>query len=286
MNSLALHDHTKEQLDRFAAKPSHAILLHGPKGSGKAALARLLAARLLGISAQDLQSFPYKVVVSSLEGKAISIESIRTLEHFLSLKVPTSAAYNRFVIIEDSDLLTHEAQNALLKTLEEPPEATFIILTSSTKEALLPTITSRLQEIIVTKPPAQKLIDHFTAAGFSETDIQQVYAISGGLPGLMQALLSDSDHPLKPATLTARLLLQQTAYERMLQVDELSKHRQLAIDVLYILQQMAHARLQVTTGSQFTKWLKILSASYTARNELQNSAQPKLVLDALMLKLS
>ena len=65
---------------------------------------------------------------------------------------------SKAVIIEDAHLLTTEAQNALLKVLEEPPAHTILILGSDTKEALLPTILSRCQ-IIELESTATKLTD-------------------------------------------------------------------------------------------------------------------------------
>lgn len=77
--------------------------------------------------------------------QSIGIEEVKNMQRKISLKPiksPTKA-----VIIEDAQLLTTEAQNALLKVLEEPPENTLLILGSDTKEALLPTILSRCQVI-------------------------------------------------------------------------------------------------------------------------------------------
>lgn len=62
---------------------------------------------------------------------------------------------NKLVIIEDAQLLTPEAQNALLKILEEPPAHTLIFLGTDTQEALLPTILSRCQLIVLEEESKQ-----------------------------------------------------------------------------------------------------------------------------------
>jgi len=85
------------------------------------------------------------------------------------------------------------------------------------------------------------------------------------------------------ATERARQLLSQTTYQRLLMVDELSKQRQLALDVTTILQQMAHVSLQNAKGEAANKWQAILKASYEAAEALSGSAQPKLILTKLML---
>ncbi|HSA83700.1 MAG TPA: hypothetical protein VLF20_02325 [Patescibacteria group bacterium] len=77
--------------------------------------------------------------------QSIGIEDIKHMQKKIFLK-PIKSAF-KAIIIEDAQLLTTEAQNALLKILEEPPEHTIIILSSETKETLLPTILSRCQLI-------------------------------------------------------------------------------------------------------------------------------------------
>jgi energy-coupling factor transporter ATP-binding protein EcfA2 len=283
---LVLHSKTQQGLIAFQTYPGHAILVLGPTGSGKAALSHHLAANLLETSTESLDSYAYLKIIGPIADKTIGIETIRDLESFLRLKVPGDKLVDRIVIIEDAQTLTTESQNALLKTLEEPPASTVLILTSNSEQALLPTLRSRMQTLNLVKPTKYQLEDYFAAGGFNSSKIDQSYAISGGLPGLMQALLSDSAHPLSEATKLAREILQGTAYERLLLVDSLSKQRSLAENVCFILQQMAHISLQSASQDSSLRWQTILTSSYEAAQSLANSTQPKLVLTNLMLNLS
>ncbi|MBI3290572.1 hypothetical protein HYZ78_04205 [Candidatus Microgenomates bacterium] len=70
------------------------------------------------------------------------IESIREIIHYLTLQTARRDE-NRGILIEDAHLMTEPAQNAFLKTLEEPPANTIIILTTPRDDLLLPTIVSR-----------------------------------------------------------------------------------------------------------------------------------------------
>lgn len=285
MKELILHQTTRRQLEVFVKKPAHALLLVAPTGSGKRTLAIRLSEMILGLDADSFEDYPYKMLVADQEGKAIGIEAVREIERFLSLKVPDSdiKEHNRPIIIENAHLLTLEAQNALLKTLEEPPQGTFIILTSNSEQALLPTIRSRARLLAANRPEQSDVEAYFQAKGADAQAIRQAFAISGGLPGLMQALLGESDHPMMAAVQYARQLLSQPVYERLLSVDELSKQKQLALDVTFILQQMARVSLQTATGHAADKWQRILSASYDAGGALSGNAQSKLVLTNLML---
>jgi len=104
--------------------------------------------------------------------QSIGIETVKLIQKKLYFKPVKSA--NKIIVIEDAHLLTPEAQNALLKVLEEPPANTYIFLGTETKEALLPTILSRCQ-IIELEEEQKKL---------SEKTIEELTVFIQNLPNL------------------------------------------------------------------------------------------------------
>ncbi len=264
--------------------PSQVLVLAGPEGSGKLAVAQHLTESILELPRNGFATHSQSLLISSEDGKAIGIEAARQLERFLRLKVPSRKKFNRAVIIEDGHIMTTEAQNALLKTLEEPPVGTIIIITVSYQPALLPTVRSRAQTITVQRPDQQTLQNFFVGRGFDEAAITRAYTLSGGLVGLMNALLEEADHPLSLATQQARQLLSQPVYERLVAVDGLSKDKTLAVDTVGVLQRMARISLQTSTGRAAKRWQTILEASYGAAEALAGNAQPKLALTKLVLQ--
>lgn len=277
-----LHPLTAQALDSYAAKPSHALLIIGPTGMGKFTVASNLAANLLGVDAVKIVNHPYYKHIQKDKERSISIEQVRDLEQFLSRKVPGGG--RRVIVIEDAHLLGIPAQNALLKTLEEPPANTMLILTAAHERALLPTIRSRAQAITIRRPAQASVTEHFATNGFAAADIQRAYAMSGGLPGLMYAILQDDvEHPLVQAAATARQLAGATMFERLAMVDALSKDREKALEVLGVLQQMARVAMR-TTGNTAV-WGRIMKGCHQAIGQLELSGQPKLVLTNLMLSL-
>jgi hypothetical protein len=281
MNNIGLRGSTKKQLETFTSRPTHAVVLVGQKGLGKKSMAKGLAEAILQVD--NLDSYPYKSILGiDDKNKSIGVDSIRALDKFLKLKVAGSKQFDRVIIIEDAEKMTIEAQNSLLKTLEEPPTGVLIVLTSTHLQALLPTVVSRLSVINVSKPSKNDL----NSSKLAEHDkFNQAYSISGGLPGVIDEILKDPDHPLLRATERARQILSQGVYERLISVDELSKDKQLCLNIVYILQQMAHLALQSANQVSSKRWQIILKSSYKSQQALEGSAQIKLVMTDLMMSL-
>ena len=119
-------------------KTSHSYLFIGTEGIGKKLIAEEFAKMLLAV--KDTENSPDFSIIEP-DGNSIKIEQIREFQKKVSEKPIIS---NRKVyIINDSDKMTVEAQNCLLKTLEEPPEFVTIILIGSNENSFLSTIKSR-----------------------------------------------------------------------------------------------------------------------------------------------
>ncbi|MEO6513875.1 MAG: AAA family ATPase [Candidatus Saccharimonadales bacterium] len=282
-----LHPKTKNTLARLVAEPPQALLLVGKKGVGKQTVASSLAANLLGVAAEALGNHPYFLLVGDAEG-SIPIETVRDVQHFLSRKTTSTTLVSRVVTIIDADRLTPEAQSAFLKTLEEPPQGSVLVMTVSDKQRLLPTIFSRLQSVDVTIPDVAEAGSYFESAGYKAADIARAILMSGGLPGLMTSMLEgEQNHPLVKAADTARTILRLDTFGRLALIDTLSKQRQQCMDVCYILQQMAELSLRGAgrSASVYKQWHTVLRQAHDAERALLSQAQPKLVLTHLMLSL-
>lgn len=287
MNSaLLLHDSTRRAVDTFIDQPTHALLLVAPTGMGKSTVAQYIACKLLGTTEIKLENHPYFKLLRSANSKTISIEAIRDAIHFTALRTAGSTA--RVIIIEDSHLMTLQAQNALLKTLEEPPAGTTIILTAPSELSLLPTIRSRVLQISLQMPASDRVVEYFKDINYPEPAVKKALLMSGGLPGLMHALLdTGSEHPLLAATDVARDILQKSTYDRLLLVDGLAKQKQLWLDTLFILGQMADIAIRQGSSNivALRRWHKILTTCNEATSQSLRNAQTKLVLLNFMLSL-
>jgi DNA polymerase-3 subunit delta' len=123
---------------------AHAYLITGPAGSGKEGLAAELASLVNGTSVNEVFSTKAReIFIARPESKSrrIVIEQIRGLEHALQMRAANGR--RKVVIISDADRLQPQAANAFLKTLEEPPKDSLLLLLSALPEALPDTILSR-----------------------------------------------------------------------------------------------------------------------------------------------
>jgi len=290
-SSLVLHPRTAEQIAQLTAMPSHAVMLVGPNGIGKTYLATTAAARILGIDQQALAGYPYFMTLAP-EGTSISIETIRTLQKFLQLKtVGKGEGIRRVVLVEHAEALTIEAQNAFLKILEEPPADTLILLTADNRRALLPTILSRVQLISVHVPGEADVKAFFgNEANGDATALSQAFFLSGGLPGLMHALLNkDEAHPLTAGVAQAKAILQKQSFERLAMVESLSKQKEAAGYVLEALLHIAQTGISGATTkgdiARLKQWHHIMKVTHQAQQALLQNANTKLTLTNLMLNL-
>jgi DNA polymerase-3 subunit delta' len=289
MISLLIHPQTRTQLEQFTKHPVHAVMLYGPGGAGKATLAQELAATILGKTPAELPAYPYFTHITPEKG-SVTIESIREATGFLRLKTLGTMPLRRILIVEDAHLMTIEAQNAFLKTLEEPPQDTVIILTSSSLETVLPTIRSRTTALSVLPLAKAQVHEYFTQKGHKSADIDRAYALGNGLPGLLTALLTSPDgHELLNSVNQAKQLLTSDVFSRLQAVELLSKDKPAIPPLLAAMKRIARTALEQAAAAgktpAVTRWHHILKQLHRAEQALARNANAKLVLTDLLLNL-
>ena len=289
--NLLLASKTKHQIDDFIEHPYHGLLIIGAKGSGKTSILDYLATRLLNIEPNKLASYPYLLRLT-IEGptNSIGIDTVHQLDRFFGRVVSQPKnqqnQITRVVIIDDAEYLSLDAQNALLKNLEEPPQDSVFLLSSTNSTKLLPTLLSRVRTIRLANPTQDDITSYLMPLVNNHKVIKQAINMSGGVPGLAIAIaLNQNDHSLIKASITAKQILSSDTYAKLLLVNSLAKDPKFVTEVLFLIQQMARLGLETAEAKQSTHWQKVLNTAYLTEQQLAQNTNPKLTLTNMMLHL-
>lgn len=275
------HEKIIKDLRALAGKGalSHGYIFHGPSMVGKRTLALALARFLEkgefaspaeGEVMQDMK------VIDQAAADSIGIDAVREIKNFLWQR--PNASSKRTLVIDDAELLTNEAQNALLKVTEEPPASSLLIVITSDVESMMGTIRSRLQKVyfgaVIEKDIAGWLSgDH----GMSVPQAAAFAKKALGKPGLAWKLAHDknfqNDLECAEKFLRSAAPARKDFIKKLLEPDEFSLRKFLdavIINLAYEKPSKAKAAL----------WHKTLALYQTANNF---SVNPRLQLTNLLM---
>jgi len=178
----------------------HALLIHGPGGWGETVLAEALALRLIEraseSSAATIAHPDLRWIVPEGAGEQIGIDAVRAVADFI-VRTPQIAP-RKVAVITNADALNPHAANALLKTLEEPPPDSFLILVSDSLRELLPTLRSRCR-LLPVRPPVDAAALHWIGEQMPTTAAEQIAALYfeyGGAPYRVVAAIERDEKPI------------------------------------------------------------------------------------------
>lgn len=185
---------------------AHAYLFVGPRGTGKTTIARIFA-KCLNCTGGPKIDFPdddprtneitegRSLDVMEIDGASNrGIDEIRELRE--TAKYAPAGSKFKIYIIDEVHMLTKEAFNALLKTLEEPPAHVKFMFATTEPEKVLPTILSRCQRFDLRRIPAKLIVDHLSYIAKKEgvkIDDAALHAIARGSDGGMRDAESTLD---------------------------------------------------------------------------------------------
>jgi DNA polymerase-3 subunit delta' len=295
-----------------------ALLFSGPDGVGKKALALVCARALVCERRRDdaceqcasctraARGLHPDVVLVEPDGATIKIDRVRDVAREIGAR-PFEARSRAFVI-DEAHLLTEQAANALLKSLEEPCPTSHVLLVTAAPQALLPTIRSRCQTLRVGTLPPAVLGEHLeTRRGLPREEAHLRAVLSGGSLGGALAFEPEAYRGLRDALLTLlEAIPRQGPFERMdaaqklADVDDLplalTALRALLRDIAAlaagapegsVLNADVVARLRALAGGPLGRRAGELAASIAeTREALRTNANPLLSMDVLMDRLA
>lgn len=169
---------------------SHAHLIAGEDGIGKSNLANILAKLILN---GDLNREYVDIINYKSNKSSFGVDDVRNIIDEI-YKKPFEGD-KKVIIIYEGNKLTIQAQNALLKTIEEPPEGVHIILLCESLELILDTIKSRCEIYKLTPLTKKELYDYIIMKEFNynENEIKAAIAFSEGIPGRIDRYFNDDN---------------------------------------------------------------------------------------------
>lgn len=148
-----------------SGKTSHAYLLTGPRGVGKTSIARIIAHEINGLDYSDDSQHLDIIEIDAASNNGV--EDVRELREKVHI-APTSSP-KKVYIIDEVHMLSKPAFNALLKTLEEPPEHVVFIMATTDADKLPPTIVSRVQRFNFRTISVADIVSHLRTIADSES---------------------------------------------------------------------------------------------------------------------
>ncbi len=182
-------------------RPSHAYLFHGPAGTGKRAVARAFAAALLMQGARNpatvaervaRDSHPDLTWVTPSGAAEMLVADIEEPVVAAASRTPFESA-RRVFVIEGAETMNDQAANRMLKTLEEPPPFTHLLLLADRREDVLATIASRCQPVRFDPLPSAVIARRLTGVGGGGADDAGAHAHTDGDRALACARLALGD---------------------------------------------------------------------------------------------
>lgn len=285
MKNILIHPETEAQIEHTIKTAPHAIMLIGSEGSGKRTLAYHMTAEIIGAV---VDTHPYFLCIEP-DKNNVTIEQVRELKQFTRLKTTGRGNIRRIAVILEAHLMTTEAQNALLKLLEEPPADTVLILTAVGDQSMKPTIYSRVQRITV-RPLQYAQAQEYAALNGKKSQVDRAFALSAGDAGLFVSLLDNNiAHPLTGAIEQAKTLLTASPYDRLSELDAISKDKDGLRMILVALKRISSAALKSAVQKQDARlqerWHTTLESIYECERHAATNANTKLILTDLFLRI-
>ena len=213
---------------------SHAQLISGEDGIGKSILAEILGKLILNgdINREYVDIINYKPIKASF-----GVDDVRDIIDEVNKK--PFEGDKKVIIIHQGNKLTIQAQNALLKTIEEPPTEVYIIILCESLELILDTIKSRCEIYKLTPLTKDELYKYIAIKGYdySEEEKSSAIAFSEGIPGRIDRYFSDTElQELRDKIVDLLLQLTNNEIEAILEKEEqLVSYKQNKEEVINVL---------------------------------------------------
>lgn len=271
MNELLINDKTQALINSFLSKPSSALIIEGSEDSGAYAISTTITESLLGKS--NINNI---LLVQANDGNSIGVEKIRELKRSLTTAAGDGTFVARVAVVQHAEKMTLEAQNSLLKLLEEPAKGTLVMLLAERSAMLLETVRSRCQIIKVLPITKQQALDYAKEHTVSSEVVQRAFLISSGNALLFLDVVQNKDSKTSESIALAKNFIAAKPFDRLKQQKELTEGSGLE-QLLKAISLVAEAGLHGASPANRQRWKDILVVARHCETMLKKSTSPKLV---------
>lgn len=267
----------------------HSYMFVGPNGIGKSIFAKELAKILLCTNNTspcnscsscvkfESNNHPDFMIIDADDGKSIKIGQVRLLQEKIAEKPIISD--HKIYIINNSDLMTVEAQNCLLKTLEEPPEYATIILVLSNENKMLNTIKSRCTKIVFQKLTNENLKEYANLHSIA-LNTNLLSACNGSIANLIN--LKDNIEIYEALDVILENFSNKDIVDIWNESEVLYKSKENIFNLLDYFTINFSNKLR---ASNENKYINIIKYVETAKKRLSSNANYDMCIDNLLLKI-
>ena len=280
----------------ISGKIPHAILIEGDGGFGKTVLARHICRAILcegeerpcgacsGCRLFENGNHPDIDFIEPVKDrKSISVDRVREIIDTAAI-IPQKSA-RRVFLIDNAEQMTVQAQNALLKILEEPPESVVFVLTCPSRAALLQTVVSRCTVLTLCSPDLQTATEYILAnTKYSQDEIQMAYKSARGSIGAALNILKHKSASAADATARefADIMQNGSQYEMLKLLLPLEKSRPKTLDFYNALEVLLVSSVKDCRSKTLIRRYERLYGVVTEHKDLlKSNANLSLLLTAL-----
>lgn len=287
-------------VSRFSARlpnllQGHAFLFAGPEYVGKKTFARMFAesytarkervCEVSGASRGDVLILEPKVFEKKGIKKKREVSVGEARKKIAELSLSSRSYGRRVLIIDNAHMLTNAAQNALLKTIEEPDPQKLVVLITHELDRILPTIQSRAQRVAFHPVPFEECMDIFSQ--YTQREARERYLLACGAPGRVVGMMQDKalfDHVKKNKALFFDLASMNRS-EKMRLGEKLSQNVDTAIETLTLWMHLFREMAILNTLPKRVAYANAERLDQTIRILRHTNAHPRLILENSALAL-
>jgi hypothetical protein len=261
---------TQRLLEGYISNPSGVLLVVDQSNSFPEEIMQYLKKKL--ISQGNMAN---QIIVQPVKN-TISIEQMRELKKSLANKSDSTSEFSRFVRLDSIEKATNQAQNAILKLIEEPPSNTLVLLHTSSINKVLQTIVSRCKVLHVLPISVNQAYKYGEILGSSRTEINKAFQISAGNAQIFTEIVENNESKTSEKIKQAKVFIGNTVFDRLSQQNEYAQKEEFN-SLLDGLETISVAALHTSKGKGINRWKNIVNEVRTCKELVTENVSIKLV---------